>query len=78
LFEGALGRPVEVVMEQSIVKGDNQCKFRIILWKKATLENLILPQKKERALREISPCVTGSNSALGTLTLAWSCCSSQF
>jgi predicted hydrocarbon binding protein len=31
LFEGALGRPVEVVMEQSIVKGDDQCKFRIIL-----------------------------------------------
>ena len=31
LFEGALGRPVEVVMEESIVKGDRQCKFRIIL-----------------------------------------------
>jgi len=31
LFEGALGRPVEVVMEESIVKGDKQCKFRIIL-----------------------------------------------
>ena len=31
LFEGALGRPVEVVMEESIVKGDDQCKFRIIL-----------------------------------------------
>jgi predicted hydrocarbon binding protein len=31
LFEGALGRPVEVIMEQSIVKGDDQCKFRIIL-----------------------------------------------
>jgi predicted hydrocarbon binding protein len=31
LFEGALGRPVEVVMEKSIVKGDDQCKFRIIL-----------------------------------------------
>jgi len=31
LFEGALGRPVEVVMEQSTVKGDNECKFRIIL-----------------------------------------------
>ena len=31
LFEGALGRPVEVVMEESIVKGDDQCKFRIVL-----------------------------------------------
>jgi predicted hydrocarbon binding protein len=31
LFEGVLRRPVEVVMEQSIVKGDDQCKFRIIL-----------------------------------------------
>jgi predicted ArsR family transcriptional regulator len=31
LFEGALGRPVEVVMEESILKGDNQCRFRIIL-----------------------------------------------
>ena len=31
LFEGALGRSVEVVMEESIVKGDYQCKFRIIL-----------------------------------------------
>ena len=31
LFEGALERPVEVVMEESIVKGDKQCKFRIIL-----------------------------------------------
>jgi predicted ArsR family transcriptional regulator len=31
LFEGALGRPVEVVMEESIVKGDDRCKFRIIL-----------------------------------------------
>ncbi len=31
LFEGALGRSVEVVMEESIVKGDKQCKFRIIL-----------------------------------------------
>lgn len=30
LFEGALGRPVEVIMEESIVKGDKQCKFRII------------------------------------------------
>jgi predicted hydrocarbon binding protein len=31
LFEGALGRPVEAVMEKSIVKGDYQCKFRITL-----------------------------------------------
>jgi predicted hydrocarbon binding protein len=31
LFEGALGRPVEVVMEKSIVKGDDQCKFRIVI-----------------------------------------------
>lgn len=31
LFEGALGRPVEVVMEKSIVKGDDQCKFGIIM-----------------------------------------------
>ncbi len=31
LFAGALGRPVEVIMEESIVKGDKQCKFRIVL-----------------------------------------------
>jgi predicted ArsR family transcriptional regulator len=31
LFEGALGRPVEVMMEKSIINGDNQCKFRVIL-----------------------------------------------
>lgn len=31
LFEGALGRPVEVIMEESIVNGDEQCKFRIVL-----------------------------------------------
>ena len=31
LFEGALGRPVEVIMEKSIVKGDEQCKFRVVL-----------------------------------------------
>ena len=30
LFEGALGRPVKVVMEESIMNGDKQCKFRII------------------------------------------------
>lgn len=31
LFEGALERPVEVVKESSIIGGDRQCKFRIIL-----------------------------------------------
>jgi predicted hydrocarbon binding protein len=31
LFEGALGRPVEVTMEKSIINGDDQCKFRISL-----------------------------------------------
>ena len=31
LFEGALGKPVDVVMEESIVNGDEQCKFRIVL-----------------------------------------------
>jgi len=31
LFEGALGRPVEVIMEESIISGNNQCKFKIIL-----------------------------------------------
>jgi len=31
LFEGALKRPVEVTMEQSIKQGDKQCKFKIIL-----------------------------------------------
>lgn len=31
LFEGALGRPVEVVMKETIVNGDNQCKFQIVL-----------------------------------------------
>jgi predicted ArsR family transcriptional regulator len=31
LFEGALSKPVEVVMEKSIINGDNQCKFRIML-----------------------------------------------
>jgi len=31
LFEGALKRPVEVNMEQSIKQGDKQCKFKIIL-----------------------------------------------
>lgn len=31
LFEGALKRPVEVIMEESIKKGDEQCKFKIVL-----------------------------------------------
>ena len=31
LFEGALGREVEVVKEKSIIAGDNECRFRIIL-----------------------------------------------
>jgi predicted ArsR family transcriptional regulator len=31
LFEGAIGRPVEVIMEKSIINGDNQCKFRVVL-----------------------------------------------
>ena len=31
LFEGAMGRPVDVVLEKSIINGDGQCKFRIIL-----------------------------------------------
>lgn len=31
LFEGALGRPVEVIMEKSIINGDEQCKFHIVL-----------------------------------------------
>lgn len=31
LFEGALGKPIEAIMEESIVNGDKQCKFRIIL-----------------------------------------------
>ena len=31
LFEGATGRSVEVAMEKSIIDGDDQCKFRIML-----------------------------------------------
>lgn len=31
LFEGALRRPVDVIMEKSIVRGDKHCKFRIVL-----------------------------------------------
>jgi predicted ArsR family transcriptional regulator len=31
LLEGALGRPVEVIMEKSIINGDDQCRFRVEL-----------------------------------------------
>ena len=31
LFEKVLGRSVEVIMEESIVNGDQQCKFKIVL-----------------------------------------------
>jgi len=31
LFEGALGKPIEVITEETIVKGDKQCKFQIVL-----------------------------------------------
>jgi predicted hydrocarbon binding protein len=31
LFEGAVGHPVDVKLEKSIIKGDNQCRFRVIL-----------------------------------------------
>jgi predicted hydrocarbon binding protein len=31
LFEGALGRPVKVIMEESIMNGDEQCKFKVTL-----------------------------------------------
>jgi predicted hydrocarbon binding protein len=31
LFEGALGKPVEVIMEKSIINGDDQCRFRVVL-----------------------------------------------
>lgn len=31
LFEGATGKPVEVTMENSIIKGDKQCKFKVAL-----------------------------------------------
>jgi hypothetical protein len=29
LFEGALGRPVDVTLEKSIVAGDNECRIKI-------------------------------------------------
>ena len=31
LFEGATGKPVEVIMEKSMISGDDQCKFEVIL-----------------------------------------------
>jgi predicted ArsR family transcriptional regulator len=31
LFEGALGRPVEVIKEKSIISGDSECRFRVVL-----------------------------------------------
>ena len=31
LFEGSLGKSVEVIMDKSIVSRDNPCKFRIML-----------------------------------------------
>ncbi len=29
LFEGALGRPVDVILERSIIAGDSECRLRI-------------------------------------------------
>jgi len=31
LFEGVLGKPVEVIIEKSIVNGDDECRFRLVL-----------------------------------------------
>ena len=31
LFEGATGKPVEVNMKKSVINGDDQCKFEVIL-----------------------------------------------
>jgi predicted hydrocarbon binding protein len=31
LFEEATGKPVEVTLEKSIIRGDDQCKLRIML-----------------------------------------------
>jgi len=31
LFEGATGKPIEVRMEESMINGNNECKFRIIM-----------------------------------------------
>jgi hypothetical protein len=29
LFEGALGKPVEITLERSIIAGDSECRFKI-------------------------------------------------
>lgn len=31
LFEGATGKRVEAIMEKSIINGDNECRFRIMV-----------------------------------------------
>jgi predicted hydrocarbon binding protein len=31
LFEGALARQVDVIMERSILSGDDQCRFRVVV-----------------------------------------------
>jgi len=31
LFEGALGRPVDVTLKRSIIAGDSECRFKIVL-----------------------------------------------
>ena len=31
LFEGALGRPVEVKLEKSIIAGNDECRFKVVL-----------------------------------------------
>ena len=31
LFEGVLGRPVEVTLQKSVIAGDDECRFRIDL-----------------------------------------------
>jgi len=31
LFEGALGRPVDVILEKSIIAGNNECRFKVVL-----------------------------------------------
>jgi predicted hydrocarbon binding protein len=31
LFESALGRTVEVLLEKSVINGDNLCRFRVLL-----------------------------------------------
>jgi predicted hydrocarbon binding protein len=31
LFEGALDRPVDVLAEKTVIRGDKECRFRIVL-----------------------------------------------